>query len=217
MLEENTGKPASDVQGSLTYILAIAGLAALARGDFPLARRWCDQAVLANQTDTTRNGIMFVQIVLGLIALKVGVINAAQDQLRAGMVYFRDEYQTGVMEYVDRDFGLALALTGASCAAVRSGDSAAAADFLSQAVHHAIRLNVTAYALMTLIPAAEIAIAVSNADQAARLAGLAARHPHTFAADRAAAELLLKQLPDVPDDESDLWELVEEWVESFDS
>jgi ATP/maltotriose-dependent transcriptional regulator MalT len=113
----------------------------------------------------------------------------------------------------ERDLALALARAGLSRAAVRLGDidRALAAD--RAALEHAARLNIEAFALMALIPAAEIAAANGDLNQAARLAFLAAEHPHTFASDRAEAARLLTSLPPPPPTTLDLWAVVNDLID----
>ena len=192
MLRENRNATVKERRHRLTYILAVGGLAALARGDNAAVRGWCAQAESSSQVDPDRNGANFTQIVLALLALVEGDASAALSQLEAISSYFQNEYAYDLSIGWERDLALALALTGASRAALRLNQFDEALAHCCAVLQHAARLNVEAFALMALIPAAEIAIANGDQNQAALLVSLTAKHPHAFAADRAEAAHLLE-------------------------
>lgn len=194
-------------------IFALGGLAALMQEACQRARDWCAQAVRAGAADPDRNGTLFTEVVVGLITLKEGLPKQALSLLEGALADFRTQYHWGNILIWDREVGPALALAACSRAALQLHKTERAAAYARAALQHAEPLRVDAFALMALIPAAEIALAAGDRWQAARLMSLAARHPHTFAFDRAEAERLLAALPDKAPSAFDplaLWEIVEE-------
>jgi ATP/maltotriose-dependent transcriptional regulator MalT len=174
----------------------MAGLAALARGDLQVARNWCAQAERSAEADQNRNGAMLTQIVLGLLAAGEGDFSASLPRLDAAIAYLQDDYAYDLSQDYERDLALALGLMASSRAALRLDQIERAERYCHDALKHAAGLNIDAFALMALIPTAEIALARGDLKRAAALAALVAEHPHTFAYDRAQAEDLLARLPE---------------------
>jgi tetratricopeptide (TPR) repeat protein len=217
IVKEDADASSTSHHHRVTYIIGLAGLAALARGDGKAVRHWCALAEHSAETDQNRNGAMFTQTVLGVLALTEGDSRAALSRLEAAINYFQKEYVYDLSQDYERDLALALALSGCSRAVLRLDQIERAVEYYREALGHAQRLNVDAFALMALIPAAEIALARGNFSQASRLTGLVVAHPHTIAYDRAHAADVLAQIPDksrarhaLPD----LWRLVAELIAS---
>ncbi len=195
------------------FIFALGGLAAMRQGDCPRARAWCGQAAHAGAAEPDRNSVLFTEVILGLITLEEGLTEQGLLLLENALADFRAQYHFGNLFSWDRDLGLALALTACSQAALQLRQTERAAAYCRAALQHAEPLRVDAFALMALIPAAEIALADGDRRQAALLASLVAQHPHTFAFDRARAERLLAALSDegrLTSNSPDLWAAVEE-------
>ncbi len=179
----------------LTCVMGMAGLAALAQGNLAAAQNWYARAEHSAEADHNRNGAMFAQTVSGLLALTEGDSGTALSRLETAVDYFQNEYAYDLSQDFERDLGLALALTGCSRALVRLDQAERAVACYQEALRHAERLQVDAFALMALIPAAEVALGQGDPQQAATLAALAAEHPHAFAYDRAEAARLLAAVP----------------------
>ena len=113
MLRENTGDLSKEHHHQMTYVLGIAGLAALARGDLTAVWNWYAQAEHSAETDPNRNGAMFIQIALGLLALAESDSSTALARFEAALVYFQQDYVYDLSQGWERDLALALALTGA--------------------------------------------------------------------------------------------------------
>ncbi len=208
---EDAGSNSEEHHHRLTCIMAMAGLAAFARGHLAAAWSWCDLAERSAKADHNRSGALFTQTVIGLLALADGEVSAALTSLEAAIAYFQNDYVYDLSQNFERDLAIALALAGCSRAAARLDQRERSVDYYRSALKHAIRLNIDAFALMALIPAAEIALAQGDTGQTALLAALAAGHPHTFAYDRTEAGRLLAQLPEEirsPNPIPDLWSAV---------
>lgn len=211
--QEDAGTNSKEHHHWLTCVLAMAGLAARARGDLRAAQNWCTQAEYSADADPNRNAAMFMQTVRGLLDLTEGDVTAALSRFEAVIAYFQNEYAYDLSQDYERDFGLALALTGCSRAAARLEDFERAQGYYRDALKHAQHLNVDAFALMALIPVAEIALTNGDLKWAARLASLVTEHPHTFAPDRALAADLLIHIPNQvrsPQAMPDLWRVAAE-------
>jgi serine/threonine protein kinase/predicted ATPase len=214
---EMTATDAAEHQFLSALIFALAGLAALRQGASERARDWCDRATRAADADPDRNSVMFTEVIMGLIMLTEGFSEQALSLLDTALDDFRTRYHWGNILIWDREIAPALALTGCSRAAVRLDQIERARAYCGDALKHAQRLNVDAFALMALIPAAEIALAQGDTAQTALLAALVARHPHTFAYDRTEAMILLAQLPEEirsPQQVPDLWTEVSDLTEA---
>ena len=70
--KEETDANRKDHHHRMTHIKAMAGLAALARGDLPAARNWCAQAERSAEADPDRNGAAFAQTLFGLAGVGGG-------------------------------------------------------------------------------------------------------------------------------------------------
>ena len=213
MLSENGQAIDIERRFRLTYIMVIGGLAALARRDVSTAFQWIEQAEQSAQLDPNHNGAAFALIVRGKLALGAGDATTALSQFRDAAAYFQNDYVADNSIGWERELALVLALTGSSRAAVRLGDLDRALADCHSALDHAVRLNVEALALIALIPAAEIALASGDPDNAAYLLRVVAEHLHTFAADRAEAVRLLTTLPAPSQTTLDLWAVVGDLTE----
>ena len=127
--------------------------------------------------------------------LEGGDAVSAFSLLEAAAAYYQNDYLGDLSIGWERDLGLALALTGCSRAAARLNQTDGAVNLYRDALIHAKELNVDAFALMALIPAAEIAWTGGDLRQAARLSTLVADHPHSYAAHRTQAVDLLARIP----------------------
>ncbi len=178
----------------MTYILGMAELAALARSDLAAAWNWNAEAERSAKTDPNRNGATFAQVVNGLRVLIEGDAPSALNDFETAMAYFKEDYAYDLSQDYERDLGITLALIGCSRAALQLDQLERAESYCLDALRHAQRFNVDAFALMALLPAAEIALVRGDPGQAAQLAVLVADHLHTFDHDRTMALRLLEHL-----------------------
>ena len=213
MLSENGQVTDTERRFRLTYIMAVGGLAALAQGDVAAALQWIEHAEQSAQFDPNHNGAAFALILRGQVAFGAGDASTASSLFEEAAAYFQHDYAEDPSMGWERYLALVLALTGSSRAAVRLGDLDRALADCRAVLDQAARLKVDAFALMALIPAAEIAAAQGDLDQAARLAMMAAEHPHIFAVDRAEAVRLLATQPPPPLITLDLWAVVGELID----